>query len=120
MEYETYTTDSVAEKLHLTREVVRWRGKQLGIKSRGTGKKITYSWDDVERIMNYQRKKYVCNKIELKTRFEVVQVYLSMSENSIKNVSEATGINFSTVNYILTEYFKNDKTIIVESKINQL
>lgn len=121
MEYEDEnTTERVAYILNLTTPTVRHRTHVLGIHPEVKGRKFLYSDNQIERIKNYQRKKYFSNKVELKTRFAVIELYLSIKENSVKNISESTGISISTVTYILTDYFKNNKTIVVESKMNQL
>lgn len=114
---EPYTTEYVADKLNLSSRAIRKRCISLGIEAERIGRSLIYTEDQFFQIENYERKK--C-KIDIKIHFAVIKLFLSMNENSVRNISEATGISKATVNYVINEYLKNKRTIIVESKMNYL
>jgi len=110
-------TLEIAEQYNITSCGVRFRAKQLGIKSIQKGHQYWYTEKEADQIGSYKRKKSE-KRIAPKDMFTVIELFLWMDNNTCKNISEASGVPIQTVSYIIDDYLKNDKTIVVSSKMH--
>jgi len=59
------TSRDISERYNLSQETIRWRTNQVGLRTQ-KGKRKYYTEDEVEKVVNYQRKNY--SILGLKTR----------------------------------------------------
>ena len=111
------TTKELSVISKLSADSVRFRAKELDIPLRG-GKYLFYK-NEVNQIIDFKAKKPISIKNKYhKRKINIIDYYLSHSQNTAKEIAEQMGLSELIVNTTLNEWI-NEKTIIVESKINR-
>lgn len=108
---KTYT--SLAKKLNITYYRCHYVLNELGLKPKQVKSKHYKS------ILTYQNKKHSVN-YDLKKKFRIIEYFLTVKENNSKDIAKNLKVPVHRVDQVLNEYFKNNRCIIAESKINKL
>lgn len=95
--------------MNLNEHQIRYRCRVLGINFKGK-----LSKKDTIKVLNYR---FENNKKPL-PKIKIIEHFLFDKNNSAKQIADIYEITQPQVNKVLDEYFFNDKTIIIESKMN--
>lgn len=119
---EYISITELKKKLFTTDGVIRERAKNLGVESKlmigeGYRRERFFKRSDIKRIAGFRNPKIYCDSLEVQET--IINAFKNMPNNTTSNISIQTGIAFSTVDRILTKYYKNNGCIIVESKMNK-
>lgn len=113
------TVNQCAEELNITKHAVLYRIKVLKIGEVKGKRAITLTEKDKHHISEFKGY-YPRKRIDTKVTFDIIEKFLLLNNNSESNISKLTGVPKFTVSYVITQYLKNDRSIIIESKINNL
>jgi len=110
------TSRDISERYNLSQETIRWRTNQVGLRTQ-KGKRKYYTEDEVEKVVNYQRKNYSNFRFKNKNKIDIIETYLKDTNNSMLKIAERLNLKHAYVNTVVNEWFENDKTITVMSKL---
>ena len=95
--------------MNLTEHQIRYRCRVLNIKFKGK-----LSKKDALKVLKYR---FESNKKPI-PKIKIIEHFLFSKENTAKQIAEMYNITQLQVHTVLNEFFLNDKTIIIESKMN--
>jgi len=116
---ELIDTQTCADRLNVSRQVIVGRIKKMGV-GRLRGGKWWINPDEFEAVTNYKKSLNNQNTKYSKKKIHIIDFFLTHSCNGSLNIANCLDINVSRVEATLNEYFNNQNHIIVESKLNNL
>ena len=111
------TAVEITQKYPISRQAIQYRAVILGIKST---KRFTryFTEDEIDAIVNYKYKKHnIDTRAYHENKIQIIEMYLSSKNNSCKEIATALNLKYDYVSRVVNEWFENDKTITVASKI---
>ena len=110
------TSLEISKKYYLTRSTIQHRTAKLGLITEPKKNKY-YTDEEVEQVVNFLKKPYLNTRFTNKNKIEIIDLFLTLKDNSCPNIAEYLGLNWSYVSEVVNEWIENDKTIIVASKL---
>jgi len=110
------TSLEISKKYYLTRPTIQHRTQKLGLRTEAKKKKY-YTDEEVEQVVNFKKKPYLNARFTNKNKIEVIDLFLTLKDNSSPNIADKLGLKWNYVSEVINEYLNNNNTIIVASKI---
>lgn len=110
-----YSRKDIAREAKLSVFAVRNRQDRLGIEPLVVKGNHFFTPEEMERIIRYKKSATIIS--HAKERFTIIEYFLTHDNNTTRDIAEICPLSHKLIDKIIFEYYKNDRCIIVNSKL---
>lgn len=110
-----YSVFEISKELGLSVPVIRKRIEKQCIEPCVIKGKYYYTEYDVEKIMNSKKERR--DRTTPTERFTVIEYFLNNNNNTTPEIAKICPLPFYLIDRIIFEFYKNDKCVIVKSRL---